>query len=79
MKTFKFKTNINCGGCIEKVKPFFDNEPGIKKWDVDIKNPDKTLVVETENLTSKDVKKLVSNAGFMAEEKSENLFSKLFG
>ena len=29
-KTFTFKTNINCGGCIAKVTPFLDEVKGIK-------------------------------------------------
>ena len=79
MKTFKFKTNINCGRCVEKVKPFFEKEPRIKNWNIDTKNPDKTLTVESEDLKSKDIKNLVSEAGFMAEEKSGNIFAKIFG
>jgi hypothetical protein len=26
MKTLKFKTNINCGGCLAKVTPFLNEE-----------------------------------------------------
>lgn len=28
----KFKTNINCGGCIEKVTPFLNEVAGEGHW-----------------------------------------------
>ena len=31
----KFKTSINCGGCIAKVTPYLDSVKGITKWEVD--------------------------------------------
>ena len=30
MKTIKFKTNINCGGCISKVTPFLNKQEGVE-------------------------------------------------
>ena len=41
MKTLKFKTNINCGGCVSKVTPFLNNQEGVESWEVDTVNPDK--------------------------------------
>ncbi len=35
MKTSKFKTNINCGGCISKITPYLDKQKGIESWEVD--------------------------------------------
>ena len=68
METLKFKTNINCGGCIAKVTPFLDKAEGIEKWEVDTENPQKILTVETSLLKSEDVIKIINNAGYKAEK-----------
>ncbi len=75
---YKFKTNINCGGCIAKVTPFLDGETAITSWEVDTDNPDKILTVETE-WSSDQVIELVSSAGFSAEVKKKGLMGRLFG
>ncbi len=68
METLKFKTNINCGGCIAKVTPFLDKADGIEKWEVDTENPQKILTVETSLLKSEDVIKIINDAGYKAEK-----------
>lgn len=67
MDTLKFKTNINCGGCIKAVTPHLDKVEGIKRWDVDTVNPDKILTVEADGLDAQGVKGIVEKAGFKAE------------
>ena len=47
MKTLRFKTTINCSGCVAKVKPFLDKEVAIRQWSVDTDSFDKILSVET--------------------------------
>ena len=66
MKTFKFKTNINCGGCVSRVTPFL-NQLEIKNWEVDTDNPDKILKVETETLSEEEIMRAVKKAGFEIE------------
>ncbi|WMJ75015.1 heavy-metal-associated domain-containing protein [Cytophagaceae bacterium ABcell3] len=66
-KKIKFKTNINCGGCIKKVKPFLDKVDNLKKWDVDIADNDKILTVRGDEVQEKDVIKAVEEAGFKIE------------
>jgi copper chaperone len=68
MKTLKFKTNINCSGCIRSVTPFLDNEKEIAHWEVDTVNPDKILTVSTSTLTADEVEEVVKKAGYKAEE-----------
>jgi copper chaperone len=70
MKTLKFKTNINCTGCIANVSPFLNSDANIKKWEVDIANPEKILRVETENISEKEVMELVQKAGYKIEPKN---------
>jgi copper chaperone len=60
----EFKTNINCSGCVAKVKPFLDEESSIKEWSVDIQNKDKILKVKGENLNKNKIIAAVKNAGF---------------
>lgn len=63
----QFKTNINCSGCIEKVKPHLDRQSDISHWEVDTTQPDKILTVETENLKDADIINLVKSAGYKIE------------
>ncbi|AEL28224.1 MULTISPECIES: heavy-metal-associated domain-containing protein [Cyclobacterium] len=67
MNTLKFKTNINCGGCLSKVTPFLNEEKDIEKWDVNLKSENRVLTVETSKLNAEEVKKTVQKAGFNAE------------
>lgn len=65
--TLKFKTNINCGGCVAKVTPFLNDENGICHWEVDTTNKDKILSVHSEGITEEEVIQKVQEAGFKIE------------
>jgi copper chaperone len=67
MKTFRFKTNIQCSGCIEKVTPHLNASSEIRNWTVDTSNPNKVLTIETDNLSSEMIQGIVKNAGYKAE------------
>lgn len=67
MKTLKFKTNINCGGCIAKVTPALNQAEGILKWEVDTTNPQKIMSVETTNLNEGDIIEILNRVGYRAE------------
>ena len=66
-KELQFKTNINCGGCIARVKPELDNAKGIREWNVDTDNPDKILTVQSEGITANEVIAIIQSKGFKAE------------
>jgi copper chaperone CopZ len=66
-ETLKFKTNINCSGCVEKVTPFLNDANGICHWDVDTANKDKILSVHSEGITEEEVIQKVQDAGFKIE------------
>lgn len=72
MKKLRYKTNINCGGCIATVKPFLDQANEVK-WSVDTANPEKILTVEGENIDSEKIEKLVREAGFNISPKKDFL------
>lgn len=69
MKTYKYKTNINCGGCVNAVTPHLNKIKGIKNWKVDTDNPEKILTVEAETANTSDVENAVRTAGFEIEER----------
>lgn len=64
MNTLKFKSNINCTGCLSKVTPFLDQEEGIEKWEVDLQHDDRILTVETSQLSAEEIENTVNKAGF---------------
>ena len=64
MTTFKFKTNINCSGCVKSVKGFLNDVKGLKNWEVDTKSPDKTLTVEIDSENIDKIIEAVEEAGF---------------
>lgn len=66
-KEFKFKTTLDCGGCVSKVQADLDSASGIKKWNVDTSNPDKILTVESSGITEKEVMDIVKAKGFEVE------------
>lgn len=66
MQTLKFRTNINCGGCIASATPFLNKIPGISSWNVDIANPSKILTVEGDNIDEKTVADTLAKSGFKA-------------
>lgn len=67
MNTLKFKTNVRCDNCVAKITPFINENPNIKKWEVDLTIPDRILTVEGEDVKPQDVKDALSKAGYTAE------------
>jgi len=66
-ETFTFKTNINCGGCVEKVTPFLNASKNIAEWKVDTANKDKILSVNPDGISESEIIDLVQKAGFKIE------------
>jgi len=64
MNVTKYRTNLNCGSCVEAVKPHLNGERSIRRWSVDTSNPMKTLMIEGENVPRQTVERLVGDAGF---------------
>jgi copper chaperone len=64
---YQFKTDINCGGCVQAVTPYLDANNEIKHWHVDFNGPEKILTVETESLSDEMIRQIVKKAGYKAE------------
>lgn len=79
METLKFKTNINCSGCVAKVTPFLNEGNKIAHWNVDTTNPDKILIVETSVLSSDEIEERIIRSGYKIAriwKSSENISKK---
>ena len=68
MKTVKFKTNIKCEACLAKVSPYLEAAENVDKWEVDLKDPDRTLTVILKSDQVDEVIKAVDQAGFQASK-----------
>jgi copper chaperone CopZ len=66
-KIYKFKTNINCGGCVAKVAQNLNSAEGICHWDVDTENSDKILTVHSNGISKNDIVEAVKDKGFRIE------------
>jgi len=60
----KYKTDLRCSSCLEKLKPVLGQEPRISKWDVDLASPDKVLTVEGSAVTDELMHSLLKRAGY---------------
>lgn len=67
MKTLKFKTNINCAGCVAKITPILNAKTEIEKWSVDTENVNKILTVHT-SLSVNEVEESIKAIGFKVAE-----------
>ncbi|MBF0760089.1 cation transporter [Dysgonomonas mossii] len=64
----KFKTSINCGGCIAKVTPYLDSVKGISQWEVDTADKNKVLSVISDEVVESDIVNALQQAGFKIEK-----------
>lgn len=65
--TFRFKTNINCSGCVARVTPALEQAEGICHWTVDTSAADKVLTVHSDGITEAEVINAVKQVGFNIE------------
>jgi len=67
METLKFKTNVNCGGCIATVTPHLNKVKGIVSWNVDTTTPSKIMTVETDGINADVIIATMKEAGYKAD------------
>jgi copper chaperone len=67
METLKFKTNVNCGGCIATITPHLNQVKGIVNWSVDTSNPLKILTVEAPGISPEVIIEVMKKAGYKAD------------
>lgn len=64
----KFKTNINCGGCVTSVTPALNAAVGEGNWQVNTQDPAKILTITNTELTATAIINTVQQAGFKIEK-----------
>jgi copper chaperone len=68
MATLRFKTDLKCNGCIQKITPFLSKIKTIEEWHVDLNLPDRTLTVEGNDMAAADIISALDQAGYKAEQ-----------
>ena len=67
MTTKKFKTNIQCSGCVAKVTPILNTLVGSDSWSVDTANSDKVLTIDNDSVTEESIMEQIQKAGYRIE------------
>ncbi|MBI3221191.1 MAG: heavy-metal-associated domain-containing protein [Bacteroidetes bacterium] len=66
-EVYRFKTNINCSGCVAKVTPALNAAKGIQHWEVDTNVKDKILSIHPQGISKQEVIEAVKSSGFKIE------------
>ena len=66
----KFKTTIQCNGCLSKVTPKLNEILKEQSWSVDLESDDHILTVNDDNVSLDAVVSAVKSVGFEIEELS---------
>lgn len=66
MKTTKFKTNIKCSACVDKVTPLLNESVGSGNWQVDLTDPQRKLTVQGD-VSESHLNNALNKAGYKAE------------
>lgn len=67
MDTTKFKTNIKCDACVAKVADSLNNAVGGSNWEVDLKDPQRTLTI-SKSVPAETVVSALQSVGYQAEK-----------
>jgi copper chaperone CopZ len=70
--TRRYRTNLNCGGCVAAVTPHLEALAQVRRWTVDTQQPDKVLTVEGD-APADTITAAVEQAGFRVLGELENL------
>jgi len=70
MSEARFKTTIQCNGCLSKVTPKLNEILEEQSWSVDLESDDRILTVNDDNVSVDEVVSAVKSVGFEIEELS---------
>lgn len=70
MSEARFKTTIQCNGCLSKVTPKLNEILEEQSWSVDLESDDRILTVNDDNVSVDAVVSAVKSVGFEIEELS---------
>ena len=66
MTIMKFKTNVKCQGCVDRIAELFTKNKKISFWEVDLTSDDKVLTVET-SLSVSEIRWMLWAIWYIAE------------
>lgn len=66
MTIMKFKTNVKCQGCVDRIAELFTKNKEISSWEVDLTSDDKILTVET-SLSVSEIRWMLWAIWYIAE------------
>jgi copper chaperone len=73
---FKYRTNLHGPECIDTITPYLDAVIGLKRWSVDMDDPERTLTVHVldpgQTITVALVIEKAGYAAHLIEEPSES-------
>lgn len=67
MQVRKFKTNLSCNHCINKITPSIKALDWVKHWEVDLKSSDRVLTIIADEIKTEEIVKALNEAGYNAE------------
>ncbi|MGC6413220.1 MAG: hypothetical protein ACON5K_00790 [Bacteroidia bacterium] len=67
MSEARFKTTIQCNGCLSKVTPKLNEILEEQSWSVDLESDDRILTVNDDNVSVDAVVSAVNSVGFQIE------------
>ena len=70
MSEARFKTTIQCNGCLSKVTPKLNEFLEEQSWSVDLESDDRILTVNNDNVSVDAVVSAVKSVGLEIEELS---------
>jgi hypothetical protein len=68
MEILVFKTNLTDTVRVKDVESYLDIHPFIQRWNVDLKDCDNILRIESSGVGVNEVEKILFNAGYYCEE-----------
>ena len=66
MTIMKFKINVKCQGCVDRIAELFTKNKEISSWEVDLTSDDKVLTVET-SLSVSEIRWMLWAIWYIAE------------
>lgn len=66
MTIMRFKTNVKCQGCVDRIAELFTKNKEISSWEVDLTSDDKVLTVET-SLSVSEIRWMLWAIWYIAE------------
>lgn len=66
-----YQSDLRCGSCLSKLRPYLDAEPEVSSWSSDLADPRKLVKVHLRDASGKaKILELFQKAGFTAQELS---------